>query len=371
MNKKSENALNAADNAWTEPKAIPLIYRRMSDIQSEPIKWLWPYRIARGKITIIAGNPGLGKSQFTAYLAAVVTMGRYWPVSGDKCDSGSVAFICAEDDAADTIKPRLEAAGADLKCTYIIDAVPDKDKKERTLNLQDDISRINQFLESHQDIVLLVIDPITAYMGKVDSHKTADVRSVLAPLAEMAARHNVAIVCVSHLNKGSDTEAMMRVTGSLAYVAASRAAFLVAEDKENPTRRLLLHIKNNLSGDRTGLAFTIEPHHIVDCDIDTSKVVWENGYVHQTANDICAIPSSKEENSALSEAKDFLVDVLSNSPMGASEIKKQARDAGIKPRTLDRAKKELGIKAKKLGMEEGWAWVLPTKNANNSEERSP
>lgn len=368
-----ENPSKKADAAWTEKKPkihTPLIYRRMSDVKSAPINWLWPGRIAKGKIMIIAGNPGLGKSQFTAYLASIVTTGGTWPVSSDRCDIGNVAFICAEDDAADTIKPRLEAAGADVKRIIIVDAVATEDKKQRSLNLQNDILNLDAQLAQEPEISLLIIDPISAYMGTIDSHKNADVRGILTPLAEMAARRNVAVVCVSHLNKGKDSEAMMRVTGSLAYVAAARSAFLVVQDKETPNRRLFLPMKNNLSGENSGLAFTITSYYLADSDIDTSKVVWENGFVYQTANDILAAQDTRnEDRSALSDAKDFLIEVLAEGPLSAKAVQEHAKDAGVSISTLGRAKKEIRIKAQKLGMKGGWAWVLPTKNANFIEDR--
>jgi putative DNA primase/helicase len=377
MTLDADNARNAADSAWEKPlpagNASGILYRCMADIVPKPIHWLWPKRIARGKITMIAGHPGLGKSQLTASMAAIITSGRYWPGSGMRCMKGSVAFICAEDSADDTIRPRLDAAEADVTRVFILDAVAVADSpnniRQRSFNLQGDVERLDALLAEKPDIVLVVIDPITAYMGGVDSHKTADVRGVLTPLAEMATRRNVAVVCISHLNKSGDMEAMMRVTGSLAYVAAARAAYLVVADKENPERRLFLHMKNNLSSDRTGLAFTIETYSLDD-GIESSRVAWKQETVHQTADEALALQSSKDDHSALADAKDFLLNELAAGAVSAKDIKKQAESAGIMPRTLERAKAALGIKAVKLGMKEGWAWKLP-KNANISEDCQP
>jgi hypothetical protein len=380
MKRNQKNAREAADKAWATPeanKARPssgIQYRCMADIQPIPIRWLWPGLIARGKITIIAGNPGLGKSQLTANVTAIVTRGALWPADGGRCEIGSVAFICAEDDAADTIRPRLEATGADAERVFILDSVSCKENdgkiSQRSFSLQKDIEQLDLLLAEKPDIALVVIDPITAYMGSVDSHKTTDVRGVLSPLAEMAARRNVAVVCVSHLNKSGDTDAMMRVTGSLAYVAAARAAYLVAADQENPTRRLFLPMKNNLGSDRTGLAFGIEPFWIESHNINTSRVVWENEVITQTANDVLAAQPTNEEHTAVDEAKDFLTEVLTDAPLNAKEVQRQATEAGIAKRTLMRAKDALGIKPRKIDMDKGWVWELP-KNANDAEECQP
>ncbi len=381
---KPENAFNAADSAWEETSTKKnasvgksgINYRRMSDIQPKPVYWLWPRMIARGKLTMIAGNPGLGKSQLTASLAAIVTTGGGWPANGGNCELGDVAFLSAEDDAADTIRPRMDAAGADSKRIFILDSVSSLDKEgkaqQRSFTLQEDIARLDQLLEEKPDIALVVIDPITAYMGGVDSHKTADVRGMLAPLAEMAARRNVALVCISHLNKSAGNEAMMRVTGSLAFVAAARAAFFVGADSAEPSRRLFLPIKNNIGNDRTGLAFSIKPCTLKS-GIETSYIVWEDAIVHQTANDVLAeqgqAGNGKEEKSALQDAINFLREVLAEGPVSAKEVYKQAADACIAQRTIKRAKDELGIKAKKQGMDQGWVWILlPAKDANNIEE---
>src|SRR5262249_55729505 len=131
-------------------------------------------------------------------------------------------------------------------------------QQNRAFSLQRDMKALSAKLAELGDVAAVVIDPITAYLGDVDSHRNADVRALLAPLAELAAQRNTAIIGVSHLNKSAGTEVMMRVTGSLAFVAASRAAYLVAQDPENPARRFFLPIKNNIGPDSTGLAFRIE-----------------------------------------------------------------------------------------------------------------
>jgi hypothetical protein len=277
-----------------------------------------------------------------------------------------VVFFSAEDDAEDTIRPRLEAAGADLTRVFIMDAVLTGDST-RSFNLVHDISRLSLMLEHLGEVALLVIDPVTAYLGNTDSHKTADVRALLSPLGELAARHSAAVVCVSHLSKGGSGEALLRVTGSLAFVAAARAAFLIALDKGDKRRRLFLPIKNNIGNDESGLAFTVQSVTLFG-GIETSRVCWEDETVVITADEAMAPQEDPEERSTLDGAKQFLTNLLAEGPVSSKQIKADAEGAGFSWRTIQRAQKALDIDACKGGMKEGWLWMLPPKSAKKDED---
>lgn len=348
-----------------ENRESGLVVRRVADIQAQPIRWLWRGRIARGKVSMVAGNPGLGKSQLTASLAAIVTTGTKWPVDRTPCERGSVIILSAEDDPGDTIRPRLEAAGADLERCYILDAVKDGDGK-RSFNLKTDLERLGRQFSEIGDVALAVIDPITAYLGGTDSHKNADVRALLAPLSEIASRHSVAIVCISHLNKASGGEALSRVMGSLAFVAAARAAYVVTKDQADGQRRLFLPAKNNIGNDQTGLAFTVRSR-VLSSGIETSRIEWEPDPVTITADEALAVPSDPGERDALTEAKEFLSETLAAGPVSARKIYADADAAGHSKATVRRAKDALGIKPAKTGLEGGWAWELP-KMLNGAED---
>jgi AAA domain len=264
-----------------------LISRRASDIQAEAIHWVWPQRIAQGKLCLIAGPPGLGKSQFTTYTAAIVSSGGTW-CTGEKCDAGDVLILSAEDDPADTIRPRLEACGANLDRVHIIEAVHMTSvKRDRPFNLKQDVETLAEKLAASPDVKLVIIDPISAYLGGINSHKNAEVRSVLAPLAKFAADYRVAVVCVTHLNKGLSADPLERVIDSTAFGAAVRTAFLIIKDKANPDRRLFLPLKSNISRACPGLAFQIEPHVLLS-GIETSRVSWEGRPVTITAAEALA-----------------------------------------------------------------------------------
>lgn len=214
---------------------------------------------------------------------------------------------------------------------------------------------------------LIVIDPISAYMGGTDSHKNSDVRSLLHPLSKIASAHNVAVLCVTHLNKGGGRKALERVTGSGAFVAAARAAYVVAKDEEMPERRLILPIKNNLGDDRTGLAFAIESITL-GAGIETSRIVFEDELVMKPADEILSPDKDNSEINAIDEAIEFLKEELGHYGLPARMIKERARQAGISERTLRRGKEKLGIKAVKEGS--AWFWK-PNINKEHVQEGQP
>lgn len=343
-----------------------IFYQLFSDIHAQSIQWLWPKQIARGKVSIIAGNPGLGKSQITASIAAIVTSGGDWPINGSRCLPGGAIFLSAEDDPADTIRPRLEAAGADLSKTYIIKFVENKKQGktlQRPFNLKTDLPNLEKLLKELKDIALLVIDPITAYLGQTDSYNNAEVRALLSPLSELAAKYNVAIVAVSHLNKSSGQDPLLRVSGSLAFVAAARAAFVVTPDPNDKNRRFLLPTKSNVAEDKSGFAFSIQACLLADSQIETSKVVWEEEMIHEDAYDIMKPQADPEERSALQEAMEFLSDLLKDRPLSVKKIKMLSHQSGHSWITVRRAKEQLGIVHKKELFSGDWIWrLIPTEN---------
>jgi putative DNA primase/helicase len=357
----------------TSKSSREVMYRCMANIEAKPIKWLWNKIIAFGKVTIIAGNPGLGKSQLTANIAAIVTIGGIFPNTQISCPMGKVIFLSSEDDASDTIRPRLEAAGAELSRVFILDSIIDcpsdsENLNYRHFNLGSDLKQLEALLEEIKDVKVIVIDPISAYLGNTDSHKNAEVRALLSPLGELASKYGVAIICISHLNKSTNNDALMRVTGSLAFVAAARAAFLVVQDPDDNDKRLFLSMKNNIGKDTTGFAFKIESHQLKS-GIDISKVIWLDESVTTTINDAMTAPGiDRDKQSALEDAKEFLLILLANAPVAVKEIEMEAENAGLSMATVRRAKKLLGISVTKDGLKGGWFWTLSPKALNFSED---
>lgn len=336
------------------------ITRCFTDIQSVPISWLWEGRIALGKLTMIVGDPGLGKSLVTTTLATNVSMGYPWPVDQSKPPIGDVIFISAEDDPADTIKPRLEASEADCTRIHIVEAIQDEDAEngstERMFSFERDIKTLENLLSEFPNCKLVIIDPISAYLGSADSNKNSDIRGLLAPLSKLAEKYKTAIVLISHLNKNTGENVLYRTTGSLAFIAAVRTAYIVTKDKNNPQRRLLMPLKSNISKEKTGLAYSI-----MEAENNAPVIAWEKKAVEMTAEEALAPSESKEEHTATNEAKDFLLRILVNGAMKVNDVEKEARQAGINKKPLRSAREKLGIKSKKsTTFKDGfWEWSLP------------
>jgi hypothetical protein len=335
----------------------------MAEVQAETVAWLWPGRIAIGKVTLLYGDPGLGKSLVTLDIAARVSRGAAWPDKrGEERPSGSVILLSAEDDAADTLRPRLDAHEADCQRIHVLKAIHTYDNKGdhvRAFDLTRDIEQLRQVLDKTPDCRLVIIDPISAYLGKADSHVNADVRAALAPLAELATEKRIAILAVTHLRKG-DGAAIHRGMGSMGFVAAARAAWVVAKDKRNPSRRVMLAVKNNLADDgaSTGLAYTIEGH-----GPDGAPVVcWEADPVTLTADEALAAEPKRrgrppEEREC---AEEWLRKALADYARPAKELLQEAKEAHcISSRTLERAKHKLGVIAFQKVIPGPWYWRLP------------
>jgi hypothetical protein len=365
-----QTALAAAFEQPFEPRAIKpvaakpmqgdrLVVRRASDIEAVPVKWLWPNRLAIGKVNIIAGEPGLGKSQLTCSIAAAVTTGGDLPNSEGQAPKGTVIFLSAEDDAGDTIKPRLDAAAADSTRVLIVTAVEGRDAAgRRSFNLQLDLSLLEEQIRRAGDANLVVIDPLTSYLGKVDSHKNAELRAVLEPLGEMAARLGVAVLAITHLSKNSNGSPNNRFIGSIAFVAAARAAFIVARDPEDKDRRLFMQTKNNVGPDAPSLAFRIGLNETAP-GILAPMVLWE-GETNVTAEEVLnAKPKRDSSSPRRNDAENFLKTILADGPLPVRRIESEAKDAGLAKATLRRAKDALGVTATKAALDGGWVWELP------------
>ena len=346
-----------------QPSVPSYVARCLAEVAPQQIVWLWRKRIALGKLNLIAGQPGLGKSQITALFAAVTSTGGTWP-DGSTAPLGNALFVCCEDDAADTIVPRLDAAGANRGRIHLLDWVlvpSDQREPQRSLfNLERDIDALRTLANAIGDVKLIVIDPISAYLGRLDSHKNSDVRSALAPLQTLAAEIGAAVVLVSHLNKGAaDGAAISRVSGSGAFVAACRSAWFVAKHPQDESRRIFTPLKNNVGNDREGFAYAIEGVDLAG-GINTSKVVFEPTPIEISAED--ALQTSQDndhDGGAIGEAKSFLLQALSDGPKPVQSILKEAKAADVKVITLRRAKLKLKVKATKSQMTSGWQWSLP------------
>lgn len=201
-----------------------------ANVAPEPVDDLWPKRVARGKVNLITGDPGQGKTLIALDIAARISKGDAWP-DGGSAPEGNVLVMSAEDGPGDTIRPRLEAFDADLERVHLLKAIREADG-ERTLSLDGDLLHLETaIMQTHA--ILVIIDPLSAYLGKPDSYKDAEIRRVLTPLAALAEKHRVAIIGILHLTKASDRRALYRVLGSIGFVAAARNVLAVGPDPDN------------------------------------------------------------------------------------------------------------------------------------------
>lgn len=334
-----------------------LVTQCIADIPREDLEWLWPGRLPLGKLVVLAGDPGLGKSLMTLDIAARVSRGSTWPIRGDgNAISADVMVVSAEDDAADTIRPRLEAAGANLERIHVIEGIKERSKEgaERTRGWTlADLPELERRLYALPEVSLLIVDPLSAFLAGTDSHKNADVRALLAPLADLARRHRLTVLAVSHLNKGGGP-AIYRTTGSLAFVAAARAVYVVTKDKDDDKRRLVLPVKANLAPDLAGLAYRIG-----QAEDGTPRVEWEPEPVAVNPDEALAALEPSEERSATDECVDWLEDALALGPRPAEEMLKEARKYNFTDKVIRRARGRLGIKPHKRGFQGGYLWALP------------
>ena len=318
-----------------------------SDLEMIGVEWLWSGRFARGKFGLIAGLPDMGKGQIAAFLAAAVTAGVELPCGEGHMPQGNVIWLNAEDGLKDTVKPRLVAAGADLKRVRFINAARVKGQ-ERTFKLVTDLPLLRRAIEKKGNVALVIIDPISAYLGigKVDGRSATDIRSVLTPLKEMAEELNVAVIAIAHFNKKDDVKsALLRVSDSLAYVAAARHVYAVVDDPEDKNAKLFVKAKNNLAKDATALRYgfgveTVDHDPKLDIDIKAPYIVWHPQHVEITANEAM---QGTEGKTRKREAREFLLDRLRAGPAKSADLLDEAKQEGIAERTLKHAKKELGV----------------------------
>ena len=338
---------------------------RLDNVKSSYVNWLWNQRLALGKLTLLAGDPGLGKSYLTLDLAARVSTGKSMP--GDTWEDGKpmdrfpgyAILLSAEDDPGDTIRPRLEAAGADLRRVSLVAGVRIGSAK-KAFQLREHLRFLGDLCKQEPETRLIIIDPISAYLGDEEGHSNTKVRNLLAPLAKMAQHYNVAVVAVTHLNKsgqGNAQSAIYRAMGSLAFTAAARTVHLVTRDPDDPERRLMVPIKNNLGQDRSGYGFTLGPN----AEGDTC-ITWDAYPTRESADALLTRLSRARYNDAaasskLEEAADWLRDELKNGPVASNELSDAAEARGYSHATLKRARQAVGAEAVK--QDNIWSVQLP------------
>jgi putative DNA primase/helicase len=338
-----------------QQKGRQLELNRLSAVTSVPVQWLWPDRIPR-KVVLFTGPPDVGKTLSAIDIAARTTRAAEWPDGSGRAPRGNVVILTAEDGIADTIRPRAEAAGADLDRIHYLRAVLDANGHRSTFSLQSDLAQLRECVTKIGDVVMAMIDPVTAYFGagKIDTHKTSDVRAIMSLLTEFADELTMTILGITHPPKSLNGNAMNAATGSLAFIAAARSAYLFSREDESD-RTLMLPIKNNLGPRKDGLAFRINVR-VPDaggCGIAAPYINWDREPVTITANEVLATQGERTDRKVLNEAMDFIRTELLRGEAEATVVQEQARKAGISNATYRRARDELktneGLKTRREG----------------------
>lgn len=352
-------------------EAVSVALVQGSNVRIEAIDWIWPGWLAAGKLHLIGGSPGTGKTTIATSLAATITNGGHWP-DGSRAKRGSIVFWSGEDDISDTLAPRLVASGADMARVYMLSGAHQGgepipfDPAHHMPALQDALTAI-------PDVRLIVVDPIVSAIAG-DSHKNADVRRGLQPLVDMGMQLGAAVLGVTHLSKGTaGRDPAERITGSIGFVALARVVFLTVRqqaDGDEPARRLLLRTKSNIGPMEGGFTYDLQQGELPGHPGVTASSVGWGAAVEGSTRELMAMaesPVNDDAGGALSDATAFLDSVLSMGPRSVPWLKAESKAAGIAWVTLERAKRKAGVESRKNGPAGYWEWFrMATKPTQSS-----
>lgn len=333
----------------------------LADVQPEHVRWLWHGYIPLGKLTVLDGDPGNGKSTVTCDLAARVSGGRGMP-DGSMSDldgPAGVVLMSAEDGPADTIRPRLDAAGADVRRIALLECAVNGER-ERGITLAD-LYHIEAAI-ARVDARLVIIDPLMAYLGSdTNSYRDQDVRGVLAPLARLADRTGTAIIVIRHFSKGQSANVLYRGGGSIGIIGAVRVGLVVAPDPDEPDgpRRVLAVAKSNLAAKPPALAY-----RLTEAENGVARIVWEGATQHTAAAiTVTMQPQDEGERAEGDEVAGALKDALAKGRRLQKEVMREVRETtGASESTVHRARRSLGITSVREGFGPGSQvyWQVPT-----------
>ena len=318
-----------------------LQYEYFSSVRQRSVEWLWYPYIPYGKLTVLQGDPGEGKSTFMLHIAALLSRGREMPDGYQVPEPQQVVYQTAEDNLADTVKPRLIAANADCnRIAYIVD-------EEVPLTIDD--SRIELIIQSTH-ARLFILDPLQAYLSSdADMFYAGRIRQLLKRLADIGAKYNCAIVLIGHMNKASGEKNLYRGLGSIDIAAIARSVLMIARDKDDPAIRYMFPIKSSLAPEGTSIAFSFDANKglkwIGNCNINS---------VH--------LAGTESNDTKKSLAKKIIRDHLDLRDIHSVETINRLKEMGISDRTIQTAKKELGVFTyRKDGI---WIWHLDNKTTD-------
>jgi putative DNA primase/helicase len=346
-------------NAHAAGTAVEL--KPLSAYRMENIRWLWPGWLARGKLHLLAGPPGVAKTTLALNFAATLSTEGQWP-DGTLAPQGDIVIWSGEDSVTDTLKPRLIAMGADPARIHIVHAV-NEDLGPRPFNPATDMKKLGVALEQLKP-TLLILDPISsAIVG--DSHKAAEVRKDLQPLVDLAEKLDFALLGITHFAKGTQgNNPLERVMGSVALTGGARLVMVAVKSADEGQKNRIARAKSNIGPDGGGFEYqlvqTVAREPDGEVEVGAQIIDWGQP-LEGTARDLLAVEEPENKADALTTAVTFLKELLQDGPIDVCMIEERAKIAGVSYSTLRRAKATLGIKASKKAMEEGWEWALPVR----------
>lgn len=369
---KTKSGLKSLATVEDDDISFQLVTRSAADYQMEELSWLWPQKIPKGKMILYTGKPDCGKTICTLDVVARASKGADWP-DGSKNENGAIKVLLAssEDDPADTLVPRLVAAGANLENVEIVvgtyathttkEGEPGR-KALKSLNLKRDARMLIDAIRAYPDIQLLVLDPIISYFGDADTNKDKDVRPIMDELKKTCEKSGLTIIGIIHSNKRSDVDAVHKVSGAGSLAAAVRAVWGFSRDTEDRKLYHMAHVKGNLTKDKAGLDYRIEEAIVQVDGKDTGhpKVVWGERF-EGDADDLLAAGREQKDKSdyKITIAKAYLRTAVTY-PIKAKELYERAEQAeGLTSNNLKKAKVKLqddGFHIVAKQHHDGWWW---------------
>ncbi|MBX9631440.1 MAG: AAA family ATPase [Burkholderiales bacterium] len=362
------DAESTAASARSPAPASSLILVRADALTCEPVRWLWPGWLARAKFHVLAGAPGAGKTTAAMAIAATLTRGGRWP-DGSSAERGDVLIATYEDDPADTLVPRLHSAGADLSRVRFIDGTRNAGRIV-AFRAGEDASLLADAIRAH-DVRLVIVDPVISALGSFDSHRNAETRQALQPLADVAMQTGVAILGIAHFSKGTTgRDPLERVNGSLAFGALARIVLAAAKvrEEDGTERRIFARVKSNIGPDDGGFAYTLGQVEAAP-GVFASRVVWGEA-LEGNARELLAEAVPDADGDAPGDVEAFVRGCLADGPVSARQMRADASGAGYSWDRVRRAAVRIGVDRRKGGMKEGWTWRLsePVRRTQTPEE---
>jgi putative DNA primase/helicase len=346
------------------PKQSKSLAITASDVKPQKTDWIWNDLIAKGCVTVVAGDPGTAKAQIAVMMAAKVSKGAAWPCRGGSAPEGDVVMLVGEDDLAKRITPLLMAANANLKRVHLIRDCDYENFKPLNLFDKEDRSRIGEAIAGTKNPQLVIIDPITAFAdSKLNNGPAA--RQLLAELTAAAIYYNIAIVLICHLTKSGGKKALSMIAGSSAIAAAARAVYMTTDDEPGSKYRLFTCVKNNLAPNNIALRYRVEPKKVGG--VPTTWLKWHPKPLRMTADE--ALAKAKVNGSTPPRAIDvFLKGLLVDGKRGASEIFAKGGRSGFTEAQLRGAGTRLAVIKTNTGYGESkkWFWELPPPASKSS-----